>query len=265
MKYEETSIEALLNRFVKGETTLAEERLLADYFATAQSVPERWRAFAVLFGGIEAGVLAHTEPIRHSPNILAQPASEQSPRRSLKWLKVAGVAAVFCICCLLGRMAWRQETPVANSKEVLATAVKQSLQPAGKVSEQPYAAQMTPPATALLSETPKAPRRNVVGQSRRPLSSEKETAKDDGEYLSTTARQGNNAAGASDKNHVQLPDNTDEKLPASTVNDYQSDLSEHIVSTLFTYSEDSQLDERAIRVRNRVRGEVLEQYAHIGF
>ena len=52
MKYEETSIEALLNRFVKGETTLADERLLADYFATAQSVPERWRAFAVLFGGI---------------------------------------------------------------------------------------------------------------------------------------------------------------------------------------------------------------------
>ena len=265
MKYEETSIEALLNRFVKGETTLAEERLLADYFATAQSVPERWRAFAVLFGGIEAGVLAHTEPIRHSPNILAQPASEQSPRRSLKWLKVAGVAAVFCICCLLGRMAWRQETPVGDSKEVLATAVKQSLQPADKVSEQPYAAQMTPPATALLSETPKAPGLNVMGQSHRPLSSEKETAKDDGEYLSATAGQGNNAAGASDKNHAQLPDNTDEKLPASTVNDYQSDLSEHIVSTLFTYSEDSQLDERAIRVRNRVRGEVLEQYAHIGF
>lgn len=265
MKYEESSIEALLNRFVKGETTLAEERLLADYFATAQSVPERWRAFAVLFGGIEAGVLAHTEPIRHSSNILAQPASEQSPRRSLKWLKVAGVAAVFCICCLLGRMAWRQETPIADSKEVLATAVKQSLQPAGKVSEQPCTAQMTPPATALLSETPKAPGRNVMGQSHRPLSSEKETAKDDGENLSATARQGNNAAGASDKNHAQLPDNTDEKLPASIVNDDQSDLSEHIVSTLFTYSEDSQLDERAIRVRNRVRGEVLEQYAHIGF
>lgn len=265
MKYEETSIEALLNRFVKGETTLAEERLLADYFATAQSVPERWRAFAVMFGGIEAGVLAHTEPIRHSPNILAQNASEQSPRRSLKWLKVAGVAAVFCICCLLGRMAWRQETPVADSKEVLATGVKQSLQPAGKVSEQPCTAQMTPPATALLSETPKAPGRNVMGQSRRPLSSEKETAKANGEYLSATAGQGNNAAGVSDKNHAQLPDNTDEKLPASTVNDYQSDLSEHIVSTLFTYSEHSQLDERAIRVRNRVRGEVLEQYAHIGF
>lgn len=265
MKYEETSIEALLNRFVKGETTLADERLLADYFATAQSVPERWRTFAVLFGGIEAGVLTHTEPIRHSPNILAQPASEQSPRRSLKWLKVAGVAAVFCICCLLGRMAWRQETPVADSKEVLATAVKKSLQPAGKVSEQPYAAQMTPPATVLLSETPKASGRNVMGQPRRPLSSEKETAKDDGEYLSATAGQGNNAAGASDKNHAHLPENTDEKLPASTVNDYQSDLSEHIVSTMFTYSEHSQLDERAIRVRNRVRGEVLEQYAHIGF
>ena len=232
MKYEETSIEALLNRFIKGETTLAEERLLADYFATAQSVPERWRAFAVLFGGIEAGVLAHTEPIRHSPNILAQPASEQSPRRSLKWLKVAGVAAVFCICCLLGRMAWRQETPVADSKAVLATAVKQSLQPAGKVSEQPCTAQMTPPATVLLSETPKASGRNVMGQPRRPLSSEKETAKDDGEYLSATAGQGNNAAGASDKNHAQLPDNTDEKLPASTVNDYQSDLSEHIVKLI---------------------------------
>ena len=85
MKYEEAHIEDMLRRFMKGETTLEEERRLADYFASAPSVPHRWRAFAVLFAGIDGGALESAGP--------AQPV--EKPGRRRVWLKVAGVAGVF--------------------------------------------------------------------------------------------------------------------------------------------------------------------------
>ena len=69
MKYEEAYIEDLLSRFVKAETTLEEERLLADFFASTPSVPQRWRDFAVLFAGIGAGVLNSVDAKRQRADI----------------------------------------------------------------------------------------------------------------------------------------------------------------------------------------------------
>ena len=55
------------------------------------------------------------------------------------------------------------------------------------------------------------------------------------------------------------------KAPSAPLsNSDASDLTDHIVSAAFTYSEHSQLDERAIRGRDRVRARVMEQYAHLG-
>ena len=68
MKYEEAHIEALLRRFMKAETTLAEEQQLADFFASTPSVPRRWSAFAILFAGIEAGVLEKIDSEQPSPS-----------------------------------------------------------------------------------------------------------------------------------------------------------------------------------------------------
>lgn len=47
MKREE--IENLLNRYLDGETTNEEERLLRQFFATTQMVPTEWKAYQALF------------------------------------------------------------------------------------------------------------------------------------------------------------------------------------------------------------------------
>lgn len=55
-----TRIEALLERYYEGETTLAEERMLRDYFATA-TVPPELEHHRSMFAGFKA---AHEEGIR---------------------------------------------------------------------------------------------------------------------------------------------------------------------------------------------------------
>ncbi len=271
MKYEEAYIEDLLSRFVKGETTQEEERLLTDFFASNPSVPQRWKAFAVLFAGIEAGALSRVDAKRQSPNILTTFPSAQSPRqatrpqRRMKWLKVAGVAAVFCLCCLLGHMLWLKEAPNPDRQDAIAAAEKPQLPPVGQPAEASLTAQTTP-ATALQPQTPKAPRRNVDCQSRRPVYAEAMTQGNDDENRSAKAGiTGRGSAGVADENGSQPQLALNEQQPASNHDNYQTDLSAHIVSAPFAYSEHSQLDERAIRARNRVRAEVLAQYAHIGF
>lgn len=262
MKYEEAYIEDLLSRFVKAETTLEEERLLADFFASTPSVPQRWRDFAVLFTGIGAGALNSVDAQQQSADILTLPPSAQSPRRRLKWLKVAGVAAVFGLCCVLGYVQWQKETPQTNRQDAIATAAEPPLLSETQLSEQPYTAQRTTPS----HNTSKAPSRHVVDHSRRPVHAEEETRGDDGENKSATdGGESRGSAGVADENGSQSQLALNEQQPVSNHDNYQTDLSAHIVSAPFAYSEHSQLDERAIRARNRVRAEVLAQYAHIGF
>lgn len=262
MKYEEAYIEDLLSRFVKAETTLEEERLLADFFTSTPSVPQRWRDFAVLFAGIGAGALNSVDAKQQSADILTLPPSAQSPRRRLKWMKVAGVAAVFCLCGVLGYMLWQKEARQTNRQDAIAIAAEPPLLPEPQLSEQPYTAQRTTPS----HHTPKAPSRHVVDHPRRPAHSEEETRGDDGENKSATdGGESRGSAGVADENGSQPQLALNEQQPVSNHDNYQTDLSAHIVSAPFAYSEHSQLDERAIRARNRVRAEVLAQYAHIGF
>ena len=148
MKYEEAHIEDMLRRFMKGETTLEEERRLADYFASAPSVPHRWRAFAVLFAGIDGGALESAGP--------AQPV--EKPGRRRVWLKVAGVAgvaAVLCLCYVLGSVAWHADEPAIDVNAAIATATAE--RPSAPASEhQPTAsaASSASPTTALPAAIP---------------------------------------------------------------------------------------------------------------
>ena len=57
-------INDLLDRFMAGETSEQEERLLADYFCTRTDIPEEWAAYAVMFRGFRL-TAAHEVPIRH--------------------------------------------------------------------------------------------------------------------------------------------------------------------------------------------------------
>ena len=44
-------INDLLDRFMAGETSEQEERLLADYFCKRTDIPDEWAAYAVMFRG----------------------------------------------------------------------------------------------------------------------------------------------------------------------------------------------------------------------
>ena len=49
-------INDLLDRFMAGETSEQEERLLTDYFCTRTDIPEEWAAYAVMFRGFRQPV-----------------------------------------------------------------------------------------------------------------------------------------------------------------------------------------------------------------
>lgn len=57
-------INDLLDRFMAGETSEQEERLLTDYFCTRTDIPEAWAAYAVMFRGFRQSA-AHKVSIRH--------------------------------------------------------------------------------------------------------------------------------------------------------------------------------------------------------
>ena len=58
-------INDLLDRFMAGETSEQEERLLTDYFCTRTDIPEAWAAYAVMFRGFRQPT-AHEVPINSS-------------------------------------------------------------------------------------------------------------------------------------------------------------------------------------------------------
>ena len=57
-------INDLLDRFMAGETSEQEERLLADYFCKRTDIPEAWAAYAVMFRGFRQSAACEV-PIRH--------------------------------------------------------------------------------------------------------------------------------------------------------------------------------------------------------
>lgn len=247
MKYEEAHIEDMLRRFMKGETTLEEERRLADYFASAPSIPHRWRAFAVLFAGIDGGALGSAGP--------AQPV--EKPGRRRVWLKVAGVAgvaAVLCLCYVLGSVAWHADEPAIDANAAMATATAE--RPSAPASDhQPTvsAASSASPGTAPQAAIP--PQTPSHARHKRALARHTEEA----------SHKQDQAQLAQNEPQPKPQSEWQREAPSAPLSDSDaSDLTDHIVSAAFTYSEHSQLDERAIRGRDRVRARVMEQYAHLG-
>ena len=247
MKYEEAHIEDMLRRFMKGETTLEEERRLADYFASAPSVPHRWRAFAVLFTGIDGGALESAGP--------AQPV--EKPGRRRVWLKVAGVAgvaAVLCLCYVLGSVAWHADEPAIDANAAIATATAE--RPSAPASDHQPAASSTSsasPTTAPQAAIP--PQTPSHARHKRALARHTEEA----------SHKQDQAQLAQNEPQPKPQSEWQREAPSAPLSESDaSDLTDHIVSAAFTYSEHSQLDERAIRGRDRVRTRVMEQYAHLG-
>ena len=82
--YSRHQIEALLDKFMAGKTSIEEESLLSQYFSTAHDVPAEWEDYQALFGYIDRGL---------EGDLLPKPSS-QSHRRWIWWVPAAAAAIV---------------------------------------------------------------------------------------------------------------------------------------------------------------------------
>ena len=89
MNNEKEHISNLLERFMKGESTLAEEELLSRYFATHE-VDAEWEPYKQMFAYFDSGMADEAQPA-------AAKEAEQAPQPNvvrLRWLRVAAAAVV---------------------------------------------------------------------------------------------------------------------------------------------------------------------------
>ena len=82
--YSRHQIEALLDKFMVGKTTIEEESLLSQYFSTAHDVPAEWKDYQALFGYIDRGLEGDLLPETYSP----------SHRKWLWWIPAAAIVAL---------------------------------------------------------------------------------------------------------------------------------------------------------------------------
>lgn len=90
MNYDKQYIEQLLNRFLEGESTIAEEEILARYFAT-HTVDSNWEPYKQMFAYFESGMSTYNAPGAASTNII-----------KVNWSKVMGIAASVAIMLGIG-------------------------------------------------------------------------------------------------------------------------------------------------------------------
>ena len=90
MNYDKQYIEQLLNRFLEGESTIAEEEILARYFAT-HTVDSEWEPYKQMFAYFESGMSSDDAPGAASTNIVR-----------VNWRKVMGIAASVAIMLGIG-------------------------------------------------------------------------------------------------------------------------------------------------------------------
>ena len=89
MNNEKEHISNLLERFMNGESTLAEEELLSRYFATHE-VDAEWEPYKQMFAYFDSGMADEAQPAAAKE---AEQAAQPNVVR-LRWLRVAAAAAV---------------------------------------------------------------------------------------------------------------------------------------------------------------------------
>ena len=85
-RYSHQQIEALLDKFMDGQTTVEEEAQLADYFRSAD-VPAEWEDYCAMFDYFDSG--------------MTQPVASPKPHHNWWWTTGAAAAAVAAIIAVM--------------------------------------------------------------------------------------------------------------------------------------------------------------------
>lgn len=93
-------IDALLARFVEGQTTEDEERTLKEFFSHAEEIPAEWEPYKVLFDSFDTDAYDVTD--EELDTLLTPTLTAKGPKTPVKrWVPAACVAAVMALAFLL--------------------------------------------------------------------------------------------------------------------------------------------------------------------
>lgn len=142
-------INDLLDRFMAGETSEQEERLLADYFCKRTDIPDEWAAYAVMFRGFRLTADdKHETSSKYKPGATGGHCEVPSSRFQHRWW----MAAAAVILLLLGLWWYMPE------KESATETVAKTETPAPKPTVQP-AVEETTQQVPVVAEVPKPARK----------------------------------------------------------------------------------------------------------
>ena len=88
-------IDTLLNRFLSAQTTEAEEQALAEYFQSAESVPQEWQPYRELF--LSFGSSDYDLTDQELQVLTAEPLPAKRKVRPLYWLGAAAACAAILL------------------------------------------------------------------------------------------------------------------------------------------------------------------------
>lgn len=122
--YTRQYIEQLLAKFLEGDTSLKEEKLLSEYFATAKHIPKEWQCYKEMFAYFRRG-MTDSKPSVHLPR-----------------LRIAAVAASITLLLGIGIATLHYSRPQEQQLAKVETVAKPSI----KAVEKPIA---TKPEAAI--------------------------------------------------------------------------------------------------------------------
>lgn len=121
MKHSRDYIAGLLDKFVDGLTTEAEEQNLAEYFDTADEIPTEWESYKEMFMSFKTDGYDFSEEEVEAwiaPEAAPMPAT---PKHSVNmWSWAAAVASAAAVVAFVAIHSWTSanETPVASENVV---------------------------------------------------------------------------------------------------------------------------------------------------
>ena len=140
-RYSQHQIEALLDKFMDGQTTVEEEAQLADYFRSGD-VPAEWEDYRAMFNYFDRGMEGDLVPAK----------AVRKPLTALMGRRWWGIAAAACITAVIVGTALRHH-PSSPDQPQVATTTPEIIQ--DSVSGQPLVTK--PVETQILAATTTTP------------------------------------------------------------------------------------------------------------
>ena len=148
MMNERKKIEALLGRFLEGQTSEAEEHALAEYFSCNDNIPEEWTVYKEMFDSFKTDSYDFSEEEMEAM-LTPAPSRKMTILYLWPWVSAACVAA---IAVLVALNPW-QKVPVADDSSTVAHVEKVETSFSATIKEQVKSSGQEAALTSVVQDT----------------------------------------------------------------------------------------------------------------